>query len=173
MNVRTFQDRVSRTSARIMSLMLCDIFGQQDGESVRLGLPAGAVRLKDRNLIIAATVCDPPMFRDAIRQAANSTGIDVIVVHHGFYPETLNPVFVSALVHMSGQPHLFEKMVLYFHQADGYWLVPYEKGPFIALEEEGLRVDFEPPFLTIHQRAEGVCEAAKLIVRRTRNLGVL
>jgi len=172
-NIRTFQERVSRTSARMMSLMLNDIFGQEDGSRILLGLPSGAVHLKDRKLIVAATVCDAPMFRDTMTNAAASTGADVMVIHHGFYPETLNPVFVSLLVHIGGKPYLLEKMVFYFHEADGFWLVPYDKGPFIALEETGLRVEAEPPFLTIHQRSEGVCEAAKTIVRSTRNLGVL
>lgn len=173
MNIKTFQGITSRLSTRMMTLFLHEIFGAADGESVRLGLPAGAVHLKDRKLIVAVTVCDPPLFREAIQSAAASTRSDVLVIHHGFHPETLNNVFISALVHMSGQPYLLEKMVLYFHPADGYWLVPHERGPFIALEEDGLRVDFEPPFLTVHQRGEGVCEAAKIIVRRTANVGVL
>jgi hypothetical protein len=70
MTFKTFQERISRVSARMMSLFLYDIFGQNDTESVRLGLPAGAVRLRDRKRIVAATVCDEPLFRDTIRQAA-------------------------------------------------------------------------------------------------------
>ncbi|OWQ87678.1 hypothetical protein CDQ91_20820 [Sphingopyxis witflariensis] len=120
----------------MMSIFLHDIFGENDGESVRLGLPAGAVHLKDRKLIIAGTVCDPPMFRDVIKQAAISADADVLVAHHGFYPETLNQVFFSLLVHIDGAAYHFERMRLYFHPADGYWLVPDDAGLFVALEED-------------------------------------
>lgn len=168
-----FKERVSCISGRMMSIFLHDIFGENDGESVRLGLPAGAVHLKDRKLIIAGTVCDPPMFRDVIKQAAISADADVLVAHHGFYPETLNQVFFSLLVHIDGAAYHFERMRLYFHPADGYWLVPDDAGLFVALEEDGLRIDHESPYLTFDQRAEGLCEAAKVIARRTRHLGVL
>lgn len=173
MNIKTFQETVGRLSDRMIGLFLHDILGKEDGEPVLLGLPAGATHLKGQKLIIAATVCDAPMFRDAIEKAAAATGADVLVIHHGFHPETLNNVFVSALVHMSGRPYLLEKMSLYFHPADGYWLVPHGPGPFIAFEQDGLRVSFTGPYMTLYQRAEGMCEAANIIVRRTRNLGAL
>lgn len=47
------------------------------------------------------------------------------------------------------------------------------RGPFIALEPEGLRVDFEPPFVTFHERCDAVCEAAAMIVRATRAVAAL
>lgn len=173
MTIKTFQERVSRISGRMMSLLLCNVFGQEDGQSVTLGLPAGAVHLMGRKLIVAATVCDEPVFRQPIKDAAAKTGSDVLLAHHGFHPETLNHVFFSVLVHIGGEPHHFERMILYFHAVDGYWLVPEGRGPFIALEEDGLRVDHEPPFLTIHQRADGVCAGARIIVQRTANAGIL
>ncbi|MFN3727364.1 MAG: hypothetical protein ACK4SZ_13805 [Allosphingosinicella sp.] len=137
------------------------------------GLPAGAVHLKDRQLILAGTPCDPPLFQEAMHDAAAATGADVILIHHGLHPEVLNPVRFSVLVHMSREPQLLEDMVLYYHQADGYWLVPTAKGLFIALQEDGLRVDFEPPFITFHERSEGVCHAAAMIVRGMRKTGAM
>lgn len=172
MNVKTFEATVSRLTLRMTNFLL-DTFGQHDGARANYGLPAGAVHLKDRQLIVAATPCDPPLFHDAMRKAAAATGADVIVVHHGLHPEALNPVQFSALVHMSREPYLLEDMILYFHPADGYWLVPSGKGPFIALGEDGLRVDFEPPFITFHERCDGVCKAAAMIVRATRAVGVM
>lgn len=172
MKIRTFQQLVSRLTLRMMSLLLT-IFGQEDGARAGWGLPAGAVHLKNRKLIVACTPCDAPIFHGAMIAAAEASGCDVVLAHHGLYPETLNTVQFSVLVHMSKKPYLLENMVLYFHQADGYWLVPSDKGPFVALEEGGLRVDFEPPFITFHERCEGVCEAAKRIVIATRNTGVL
>jgi hypothetical protein len=62
-----------------------------------------------------------------------------MIVHRGFYPETLNNVFFSLAIHIDGEPYQFERMVLYFHPADGYRLVPEKRGPFIALEEAGKR----------------------------------
>lgn len=164
-----FQERVCRVNGRIMDLLLHDIFCNQHAEDVRLGLPAGAVQLGEPRLILAATVCDPPLFREAVATAAATAGSDVILAHTGFFPETLNDVHFSLSVHIDGKPHQFERMVLFYQPSDGYWLVPLDRGPFVALERGGLRVHHEPPFLTAQQRATGVCEAAKILVRRTRS----
>ena len=118
--------------------------------------------------MIAATPCDAPLFEGAIRKAAREKGADVVLMKHGLHPETLNNVSFSILVHMSGKPYLFDDLVLYFHSADGYWLVPSRHGPFIALQKDGLRVDFAPPFITSDERVEGVCEAAAQLVRSMR-----
>lgn len=172
MNVKTFEATVSRLTLRMTSLLL-DVVGQHDAAQARFGLPAGAVHLQERQLILAGTPCDPPFFHVAMRNAAAATGADVVVIHHGLHPEALNPVRFSVLVHMSGKPYLFEERILYFHPMDGYWLVPIGKGPFVALEEDGLRVDFEPPFVTFNERCDGVCQAAAEIVRTTRSVGVM
>ena len=170
---KILDERVSLVSTRMMSILLNGIFGEHDCADIRLGLPAGAVHLRDRKLIVAATVCDPPMFQDAIKQAAISTGSDVLISHHGFYPETLNHAYFSVASQIAGQLCQFDQMLLYVHRADGYWLVPDGNGPFIALAEDGLAISQDPPFFTYDQRADGVCEAAKLIARRTRNGGIL
>lgn len=170
---KILNEQVSRVSGRMMSIFLQDIFGARDCAEIRLGLPAGAAHLRDRKLIVAATVCDPPMFQDAMKQAAISTGCDVLVSHHGFYPETLNHAHFSVASQIAGQLCHFDRMLLYVHRADGYWLVPEKDGPFIALEEEGLSIGQSSPFITFDQRAEGLCEGAKLIARRTRNVGIL
>lgn len=172
MNVSSFESTVSRLTLRMTNFLL-DIVGQQDGARASFGLPAGAVLLKDRQLILAGTPCDPPLFHDAMRHAAAVTGANVILVHHGLHPEALNPVQFSVLVHMSREAQLLEDMILYCHPADGYWLVPSGKGPFVALEEDGLRVDFEAPFATCCERCEGLCQAAAMIVRATRATGAM
>lgn len=102
-----------------MSILLNGIFGEHDCADIRLGLPAGAVHLRDRKLIVAATVCDPPMFQDAIKQAAISTGSDVLISHHGFYPETLNHAYFSVASQIAGQLCQFDQMLLYVHRAEG------------------------------------------------------
>lgn len=164
---------VSRVSGRMMSMFLHDVFGDSDVAEVSLGLPAGAARFRDRKLIVAATVCDPPMFRDAMQQASITTGCDVLVSHHGFFPEVLNHVQFGVVSQVDGALCHLDRMLLYVHRADGYWLLPEGSGPYVALEESGLRLDCNPPFLTFDQRADGLCEAAKMIARHTRNVGIM
>src|SRR5690606_14351591 len=120
----------------------------------------GTVHLVERKLIVAGTPCDAPLFQPPMRQAAAATGADVILAHHGLSPEPLNSAEFSVLAHMSGEPFLFEGMALYAHPAGGQWLVPSGDGPFMALEKGGLRLACEPPFLTFHQRCEGIHAAS-------------
>jgi hypothetical protein len=170
MNIQTFQDHVSRHTRRMLGLLL-DIVSQETGSPAPGGLPAGALHLGPAKLIIAGTPCDAPVFHGAMRAAAAATGADVVLVHHGLFPETMSQVTFSVLVHMSGQPYLLENMVLYHHPEDGYWLVPSSLGPYVALEQKGLRVDFQPPFVTFVERMDGVCAAAAKVVRATRFVG--
>lgn len=168
MKIQAAQQEWSRTTVRTLSVLL-NTLGQDDAKMVGFGLPANALHLQERNLIVAGTPCDAPMFHDAMRKAADESGAEIVVAHHGLFPEAFNPVTFSVLVHISGRPHLFRDMVLYFHPADGYWLLPYETGPFMALEADGLRVEFEPPFVTFYERCTGVCEAAKrILIANTR-----
>lgn len=161
---------VSRTSAAMMRFLLCNVFKCKNDKPVSHGLPAGAVQLANQNLILGATVCDPPMFRQAIQCAAATTGSDVLIAHHGFHPETLNTVEYSLVVHISGIPMPLERMLLYVHPTDGFWLVPSGLGPFVALGRNGLRLDHEPPFITDAQRVQGLCDAARMIVQTMREV---
>lgn len=161
---------VSRISAAMMRFLLAYVLNSEDAEGIGHGLPAGAVQLANANLIVAATVCDPPMFRQAASYAAASTKSDVLIGHHGFHPETLNAVEFSLVVHIGGYPVPLERMHLYVHPAEGFWLVPSGAGPCVALEGGGLRLDHEPPFIADAQRVQGLCDAARLIVRAMRGM---
>lgn len=161
---------VSRTSAAMMRFLLCNVFKSEKDKPVSLGLPAGAVHLANQDFILAATVCDPPMFRKAAHYAAATAGSDVLIAHHGFHPETLNTVEYSLVIHIGGIPMPLERMLLYVHPTEGFWLVPSGLGPFVALGRDGLRLDHEPPFITDAQRVQGLCDAARLIVQTMRGV---
>ncbi|MEO1968561.1 MAG: hypothetical protein ABGW87_07615 [Sphingomonadaceae bacterium] len=151
----------------MLELMLSKV-GDHDATQARWGLPVGAVHLPDRNLIVAGTPCDAPLFQQAMVSAAKSSGSDVVMMHHGFCPETLDPVEFSVLVHIDEYPNLFEHLLLYSDLDGNFWLIPSLVGPSIALESDGLRVSSEPPFMTWHQRSDGLCRAAKEVVKASR-----
>lgn len=170
MNTEVPSDYVGHNTKRITSLLL-KIIRQGEGAPARFGLPAGAVHLHEANLIVAGTPCDAPFFHEPMHAAAAATGADVIVVHHGLCPEILNAVSFSVVVHVSRRPILLQDMLLYWHPEDGDWLVPSKIGPFIAIEAEGLRLAFDPPFITYAERTDGVCAGAAAIVRATQFAG--
>jgi hypothetical protein len=74
------------------------------------------------------------------------------------------------LTRIDDRPYLLDDMVLYADRSDRHWLVPSNKGPFVTLLRDGLRVDVEPPFLTFHQRCEGIDAACAAIAGATRFL---
>lgn len=158
MNVQSFSERVSRVQRRTFNLLLKGV-GIHDAVQAGWGLPPGSLHLRERNLILAGTPCDAPLFRRAMDEAAAATGADIVLGHHALGWGALDPAEFSVIVHMSRELFLFERMVLYTHPTGGHWLIPSGSGPFIALEIGGLRVALEPPFDTFHQRCAGI-EAA-------------
>jgi hypothetical protein len=169
MNVQSFPEHVSRVRLRMFNLHLNGV-GTHDAIDAGWGLPAGSVHLTDRKLILAGTPCDAPLFQPAVRKAAAATGADVLLADHGLGPAPLNQAEFSVLVHMSGEPFLFEHMVPYAHPCGDHWLVPAGNGPFVALEKDGLRLACEPPFLTFHQRCLGIHAASTAFGQTTQIL---
>lgn len=169
MNAVSFGLYVSRTARRMTDFLHTTTVGRVTSPAP-LGLPAGAVYLPYEKVIFAATACGKGVFNDAMWIAAAQTGADILVAHQGRYPvpEVIDDVTFTMLVHIGGEPHLIEDMVLYWQPDDGYWLLPSAPGPFIALEDGGPRVSFRAPFLDIHDRAAGVAAAAARIIRATR-----
>ena len=164
MKVLSFQTHVSNVTRRMTDLLLAAINGRGDPRQVTYGLPAGALHLETARLILAGTPCSPPLFEGQMRSAAALTGADVVLAHHGFCPEVLNPLTFSVLVHLDGEPEMLTGMILYRHPTGEFWLVPGELGPCVALESSGLKLDSEPPYLTFHQRCEGIsCAAAAVL----------
>lgn len=149
---------------RVLALPL-EIFKEQPAMCGGNGLPAGALEIASANLILAGTPCEAPLFRGATLAASASTGRDVVLVHTGFWPETVDPVTVDvALFGVTGPLALSD--LIFLRANDGsLWLVPQEVGPFIEIRHDGLALNSLPPFLTWHERCDGVCRAAAEIVR--------
>lgn len=169
MSVQFFSERAARARARILNPLLRTL-GTHDAAHAGWGLPAGGVHLTGRRLILAGTPCGAPLFQPAMRCAAVATGADVVLAHNSLDPDALRPARFSVLVHMSRRSDLLDDMVLYADRVHRWWLVPSARGPFVALEKDGLRVDFEPPFVTFHERCQGVDAASAAMAGATRVL---
>ncbi len=129
------------------------------------GLPAGALEIASAGLVLAATPCDKPMFRDVLAPACQELGRDVMLVRTGFFPETLDPVTVDVAVTASLSPFVVTDLVFLRHRDGSLWLVPQTSGVYVEVSREGLLLDTMPPFFTWDERCEGVCRAAAEIVR--------
>ena len=168
MESQTLRPPVSAITARLLKMLLRAI-GHEGGEPACGQLPPGAIHLENIKLVLAGTRCDAPLYEEEIRDAAATTGSDVVLVRHGRFPETLNEVHFDVAIRMDLGIHLLTDLLLYCRPGDGYWLVPQGRGPFVALARDGLRLSFEPPFLTAHYREDGLVAAARQIVHAARN----
>ena len=85
----------SGATYRVLSLPLTAM-GVTPSDLVNItdGLPAGAVSITGRDLIMAATSCDRPMF-SRLEDVTRRHQRDVLLVRTGFFPETLDPVTVD------------------------------------------------------------------------------
>jgi len=129
------------------------------------GLPAGALDIPAANLILAGTPCQAPLFQDTASAASRASGRDVILVHTGLWPETMDPVTVDvALVGPDG-PFIVTDLIFMRARDRRLWLVPQDIGPYVEVRGDGLALVTEPPFLTWDERCDGVCRAAAEIVR--------
>ncbi len=169
MNVINFGQFVTRTSQRMTNFLYTTVTSRVVGPTP-VGLPAGAIYVPDEKVIFAATACTKGIFDEAMWAAAALTGADIVVGHVGRYPvpNILDDVTFTALIHIQNKPHMLGDMVLFWQSSEGYWLLPSQPGPFVALTPEGLRVSFRPPFVDLHERAAGVGAAAAKIIRATR-----
>lgn len=151
-------------SLRVLSLPLKML----DGMIVSLsgyGLPAGALEIVSANLILAATPCVAPLFRDTMVAACARSRRDVMLVHTGLFPEMIDPVTIDVgLVGPEG-PFVMTDLIFMRGRDERLWLVPQEVGPFIEVRGDGLALETVPPFVTWNERCDGVCRAAAEIVR--------
>ena len=161
----TLYHEASRTTAKLLRFML-DTLPHPPGRDFRRGLPAGSMHLEHARLVMGGTPCTVPMFHGAMERTARDTRCDVLVARHGTHPEVLDPVLWDAVVWSGDTTMLLTDFVLW--AGERYWLVPTGPGPFLRLAPNGVHIEFEPDFLTWHQRCDGVCEAAQRIIRATR-----
>lgn len=129
------------------------------------GLPAGALYLPDANLVLASTLCDPPLFERAALDACLALKSDMRLQRTGLHPETLDPVTIEvALVTREGAAYA-DRLVYMRHRNRTLWLVPQETGFFVEIRADGLSISSVPSFITWSERCDGVCRAAAEIVR--------
>lgn len=151
-------------SLRVLSLPLKML----DGEIVSLsgyGLPAGALSVTSASLILAATPCVAPLFRDTMVNACTRSGRDVILVHTGLFPEMIDPVTVDVALVGPEEPFVVNDLIFMRGRDKRLWLLPEGVGPFIEIRGDGLALETVPPFVTWNERCDGVCRAAAEIVR--------
>ncbi len=167
MNFNQLQHAGSRTTQYILRFAL-QALPHPIGSRITGGLPAGSMRLTEAGLIIGGTPCTIPLFGAAMAKAALETGCDVLIARHGMHPEVLDPVLWDAVIWSGDHTIAVTDLVLYADPSGSYWLVPGASGPHIRMAPNGLHLEAEPPFMTWHQRCEGVCAAAKRIIAATR-----
>jgi hypothetical protein len=165
-NHSSFSDRTTR---RMTDFLLTTVAGD-GGKGVEASMPAGAVHLPFKQLVLASTPCRKGVFTEAMVSVAKATGADVLLAHQGRYPvpEILDTVTFSAVLRGKDTHVLLEDMVLFWSLEEGYWLLPSAKGIYIALEPAGLRASLAAPYEDFWERTAGITEAAKRIIRATR-----
>lgn len=157
----------SRTTSRLLDFAT-QSFDRSTVQYVANGLPAGSMRLLRAGLIVGGTPCMVPLFGAAMERAAVAARCDVLIARHGMHPEALDPVLWDAVIWSGDYATAISNLVLYSDPDGTYWLVPSQIGPHIRMATDGLHLEAEPPFITWHQRCEGVCAAAKRIIAATR-----
>ncbi|WP_265562480.1 hypothetical protein [Sphingomicrobium arenosum] len=116
--------------------------------------------LGEANLVIIGTGCQRPLvLREAMAVAAAVTG-DLLIVrsHEG-------PRQASFDVKVIGDDRLFCAYQLWIPRPTGTaWLIPtVGEGPCIRLEQSGLRVEQEPPYLDWADRWRGIEHGAEFL----------
>lgn len=174
MNALDFSTFSGRTTQRMVNFLLAAV-GGSGGRSVEGALPAGAVYLPFKKLVLASTPCRTGVFTEAMERAAEATGADVLLAHQGRYPvpETLDTVTFSLLLNTGDIRRTLEEMVLFWSAEEGYWLLPPAHDPYVALEPTGLRASLVAPYDDFWGRTGGITEAANRIVRATRTCEAL
>jgi hypothetical protein len=170
MNTIDYSRFSARTTRRMTDFLLTTVAGD-GGKSVEADMPAGAVHLPFKKLVLASTPCRKGVFTEALVAMAKATGADVVLAHQGRYPvpETLDTVTFSVVLGGRRAPIVMEEMVLFWSPEEGYWLLPAVNGLYVALEPTGLRSCLAAPYEDFWGRTAGITEAANRIVRATRN----
>lgn len=156
-------------STRILSVPLGALrVGPADLVRVADKLPASAVRIGSRGLILAATPCAYPMF-DNLEAIAARHQCDVMLVRTGLFPETMDPVTVDVALY-TGLETVSLIDLHFCRRSDGsLWLVGEPNQPTVQIGQRGLALCMEWPFVTGHERVEAACSAAAEIVRIATN----
>ena len=130
------------------------------------GLPAEAVDCLDQNLIVATTPITERMHDQALLRFAERSRRDVVLVRHGFHPETLDPVRVDVALRTSfGRPMLVADLSLWRGTDGSLHLVPDGSDLFIEVAGHGLDALLVRPWNGWEERCDGLSRAAAEVVR--------
>lgn len=152
-------------SARLLALPFDEMLvTASDVEPFTHGMPSTSYRVPGLNLVIGATVCAPPMFRDTIARIVLTWRHDVVLVRTGLFAEAFDSVTVDVAV-VGGDVLVVRDMSFYRHPDRSLWLVTGSGGPMILLDEGGLNLRIEPPFADADERADGLSRAASELAR--------
>ncbi len=133
-------------------------------------LPAGALESLAHNLVVAATTVTEPLFDDALMRFASATKRDVVLIRHGFFPETLDPVGVDVAARTIFGPVLIRQASFFRAVDGGLHLVPAECDLFVEIAPRGLDLSLSPPWIDWRERGPGLERAAAEIVRACRTV---
>lgn len=137
------------------------------------GLPAGAVDCLDHNLVIATTPICERIFDDALVRFADRSRRDVVLIRHGFNPETIDPVRVDVALRCSfGASVLVPDLSLWRGTDGSLHLVPDGSDLFIKVAAHGLDALLVRPWNGWNARSDGLTRAAAEVVRRVRSARV-
>lgn len=156
-------------STRVLAMPLQALrVGPADLVRVADKLPASAVRIGSRGLIMAATPCDYPMFNQ-LEAIATRHDCDVMLVRTGLFPETMSAVTVDVAL-FTGLETVSLIDLHFCRRLDGsLWLVGEPNQATVQIGERGLALCMEWPFVSGHERMEAACRAAAEIVRLATN----
>ena len=133
------------------------------------GLPVGAVDLLEHNTVIATTPITARAFDEALVRYADHHRRDVVLVRHGFHPETLDPVRVDVSLRTSfGGSILVPDLSLWRKRDGSLHLVPDRPDLFVEMAAHGLDVRLVAPWNTLDERDDGLTRAATEVVRAVR-----
>lgn len=165
-------DPLPDAAARIMALPFAALaVTEPDITPFTHGMPAGTCLIDPLNLVIGATPCGTPMFRETIEKVARDHGHDVLMLRTGLFPETLDAVSADVVL-VGGDPITMTEMAFFRRHDGSLWLVPQEgNAAFIRLDAGGLSLMTHPPFDSVWERSDGLCRAAAEIVRIARGQG--
>ena len=165
----TFAHRLPSASVALLDYILATL-GPDEPRLLggNNGLPAGAVECLQHNLVIAPTPIVERLFDDAILRFAQASGRDVLLVRHGFHPETLDPLLIDVAVRTITGPILIADTSLLRHRDGSLHLLPAKPDLFVEIARSGLDLSLIAPWNRWDERVEGLERATAEIVRACR-----
>ena len=167
-------DTLPTASVALLNYVLAEL-GHDEPEPLggNTGLPAAAVCPK-HNLIVAVTpVTAAGLFDPALLRCAAACLRDVVLVRHGFHPETLDPVRVDVALHLPSSPFLLTGLSFFRGRDRSLRLVLDGSGLSVKIGRDGVEIAARAPWDSAWDRAAGLESAAAQIVLacRSRNRG--